>query len=65
MGLLNRFSGGNPAVHAKIEAMWKEALQDEQFRERSPVSPELMQYAGEAIRAAYLAGKLAYPNPRG
>jgi DNA-binding transcriptional MerR regulator len=56
MDLLNRFSGGDPVVHAKIEAMWKEAFQDDQFRENSPVSPELMQYAGEAIRSAYAAG---------
>jgi DNA-binding transcriptional MerR regulator len=56
MDLLNRFSGGDPQVHAKIEAMWKEAFQDAQFLENSPVSPELMQYAGEAIRSAYAAG---------
>jgi hypothetical protein len=64
MGLLNRFSGGDPAVHAKIEAMWKEAFQDDQFRERSPMSPELMQFVGEAIRSAYAAGLMAYPDPR-
>ncbi len=56
MGLLDRFSGGDPAVHAKIEAMWKEALRDDQFRERSPMSPELMEFVGEAIRSAYAAG---------
>ena len=50
MGLLNRFSGGDPAVHAKIEAMWKEAFQDQTFRERSPMSPELMEFVGEAMR---------------
>jgi DNA-binding transcriptional MerR regulator len=64
MGLLNRFSGGDPAVHAKIEAMWKEAFQDDQFRERSLMSPELMQFMGEAIRSAYTAGLMAYPDPR-
>jgi hypothetical protein len=56
MGLLNRFSGGDPAVHVKIEAMWKEAFKDDQFRERSPMSPELMEYVGVAIRSAYAAG---------
>ncbi len=59
MDLLNRFSGGDPLVHAKIEAMWKEAFQDDRFRENSPVSPELMEYAGEAIRSAYAAGLIA------
>ncbi|MGZ5947336.1 MAG: TipAS antibiotic-recognition domain-containing protein, partial [Caulobacteraceae bacterium] len=62
MDLFNRFSGGDPAVQAKVEAMWKEAFQDDQFRERSPMSPELMQYAGQAIRAAYRAGLIPYPG---
>jgi DNA-binding transcriptional MerR regulator len=61
MGLLNRFSGGDPAVHAKIEAMWKEAFQDDRFRERSPMSPELMEWAGAAIRSAYAAGLMGIP----
>jgi hypothetical protein len=61
MGLLNRFSGGDPEVHSKIGAMWKEAFQDDQFRERSPMSPELMEYSGQAIRAAYAAGLMTYP----
>jgi len=59
MALLNRFSGGDPAVHAKIKVMWAEAFEDKAFREKSPVSPELMEYVGEAIRAAYTAGLLA------
>ena len=62
MDLFNRFSGGDPAVQSKVEAMWTEAFQDDQFRERSPMSPELMQYAGQAIRAAYRAGLIPYPG---
>lgn len=62
MALLNRFSGGDPEVHAKISAMWKEAFRDEQFRERSPMSPELMEWVGEAIRSAYAAGLMPYPG---
>ena len=61
MALLNRFSGGDPAVHQKIEAMWKEAFQDDRFRERSPVSPELMEWVGLAIRSAYAGGLMALP----
>jgi len=61
MGLLDRFSGGDPLVHAKVEAMWKEAFRDEQFRDRSPFSPELMDWVGAAIRAAYAAGLMANP----
>jgi DNA-binding transcriptional MerR regulator len=64
MGLFNRFSGGDPAVMEKVGAMWKEAFQDDQFRERSPVSPELMAYMGQAIRAAYAAGRMPF-HPRG
>jgi len=62
IGLLNRFSGGDPAVHAKIEAMWKEAFQDQTFREHSPMSPELMEFVGQAMRSAYAAGLMAYPG---
>lgn len=61
MGLMQRYSGGDPLIHAKVEAMWKEAFRDPQFRERSPFSPELMDWVGAAIRAAYAAGKMAYP----
>jgi MerR family transcriptional regulator, thiopeptide resistance regulator len=60
MGLLNRFSGGDPAVHTKIEAMWKEALKDDQFREHSPMSLELMEYVGVAFRSAYAAGLMVH-----
>jgi DNA-binding transcriptional MerR regulator len=61
MDLLNRFSGGDPVVHEKIKVMWKEAFQDRDFRETSPVSPELMEYVSEAIRSAHAAGLIAYP----
>ena len=62
MALLERFSGGDPQVHAKIEAMWREAFQDQQFRERSPMSPELMEWVGMAIRSAHAAGLMPYPG---
>jgi DNA-binding transcriptional MerR regulator len=62
MTLLNRFSGGDPAVHEKIKVMWAEAFKDQEFREKSPVSPELMEYVAVAIRSAYAAGLMAYPG---
>ena len=65
MGLLDRLSGGDPAVQMKVGAMWKEAYQDEQFLQRSPVSPELMAYMGEAIRSAHAAGLIPFSKPRG
>jgi DNA-binding transcriptional MerR regulator len=61
MALLNRFSGGDPLVHAKIEAMWKEAFQDERFRANSPMTPELMEWIGVAIRTAAAKGMIHYP----
>jgi DNA-binding transcriptional MerR regulator len=61
MGMLNRLSGGDPLIHQKIEAMWKEAFQNDEFRAKSPMSPELMEWAGAAIRSAYAAGLIAYP----
>lgn len=64
MELFNRVSGGDPVVQAKVGAMWKEAFKDEEFRARSPVTPELMDYVGEAIRCAHAAGLTAYPKAR-
>ena len=61
MAQVKRITGGDPAVAMKIRGMWGEAFKDEQFRERSPVSPELMAYMGEAIRAAYEARLMPYP----
>jgi DNA-binding transcriptional MerR regulator len=60
MDLLYRFSG-DPQVHAKIEAMWKEAFQDERLRANSPMTPELMEWIGVAIRTAAARGLIVYP----
>jgi DNA-binding transcriptional MerR regulator len=64
MGRLNQMSGGDPLIHQKIEALWKEAFQNDEFREKSPMSPELMEWVGVAIRSAYAAGLMPYPGPR-
>jgi DNA-binding transcriptional MerR regulator len=64
MALFNRDSGGDPVVQQKVGAMWKEAFQDEEFRAKSPVTPELMDYVGEAIRSAYAAGLTTYGKPK-
>jgi DNA-binding transcriptional MerR regulator len=61
MDMLDRLSGGDPEVHQKAEAMWREALKDDAFRERSPMSPELIEWAGQAIRSARAAGLIVYP----
>jgi len=61
MALFDRVSGGDPIVQAKVGAMWKEAFEDDEFRARSPVSPELMEWVGAAIRSAYAAGLLSHP----
>lgn len=62
MALFDRVSGGDPVVQQKVGAMWKEAFEDDEFRARSPVTPELMDYVGEAIRCAHAAGLTAYPK---
>jgi DNA-binding transcriptional MerR regulator len=60
MELFNRASGGDPVVQAKVGAMWKEAFKDDEFRARSPVTPELMEWVGEAIRCAHAKGLTPY-----
>jgi MerR family transcriptional regulator, thiopeptide resistance regulator len=61
MGQARGILGGDPAIGFKMNQMWKEAFQDEAFRERSPVSPELMAYVGQAISAAYAARLMSFP----
>jgi hypothetical protein len=61
MAQVKLFTGGDTAVNFKLQGMWNEAFKDDQFRERSPVSPDLMAYMGEAIRAAYAARLMPYP----
>lgn len=61
MAQVKRITGGDPTVSLKIRGMWSEAFKDDQFRERSPVSPELMAFMGEAIRAAYAARLMPFP----
>ena len=61
MGQARGALGGDPAIGFKLSQMWKEAFRDDTFRERSPVSPELMAYVGQAISAAYAARLMAFP----
>jgi hypothetical protein len=53
--------GEDPAIAFKLSQMWKEAFQDQAFLERSPVSPELMAYVGQAISSAYAARLMTFP----
>ena len=52
MAQVERFTGGDPAVNAKVGAMWKEALADPSTAPRMPMTPELMGFVGEAYRRA-------------
>ncbi len=61
MGLVRRFTGGDPAVNRRVYAMWQEAYRDDAFRERSPVPPELMDFIRQAYGAAVQAGIATYP----
>jgi DNA-binding transcriptional MerR regulator len=61
MALAKAVNGEDPVVIMKVGIMWDEAFQDADFRERSPVSPELMAYVKRAIIAAYAAGVMSPP----
>ncbi len=56
MALVGRFTGGDPDMNRKVRDMWQDAYQDPDFRERSPVSPQMMAYVGEAYRFAVATG---------
>lgn len=50
--LVDRFSGGNPAVNAKTAGMWTEALADPGLAPRLPFSQEVWAFVAEAGRLA-------------
>ena len=52
MAQVSLTTGGDTAVTQKVGAMWMDAFKDPDFREKSPMSPELMQFVGEAYRRA-------------
>ena len=56
MAQVARSTGGDPIVNEKVGAMWQEAFKDPDFREKSPMSPELMRFVGEAHRSAQAEG---------
>jgi DNA-binding transcriptional MerR regulator len=61
MALARRFTGGDPGVSMKVSAMWQEAFKDDQFRQRSPVTPQMMAFISEAFKNAVAAGKATFP----
>ena len=48
-GLVNEFTGGNPAVLAKVRAVWSEALTEPEAAGKLPITPEMMRFVGKAI----------------
>ena len=56
MALAKQTVGADPVVLNKVDAMWPEAFQDPDFRERAPFSPEVMAFVRQAVHAAHAAG---------
>ena len=56
MALAKRFTGGDPIATLKVSNMWQEAFKDEQFRQNSPVTPEMMAFISQAYKHAVAAG---------
>ena len=52
MAQVNAFTYGDPAVNAKVGAMWKDALSDPETAPKMPMDAALMGFVGEAYRAA-------------
>ena len=61
MALTKRFTGGDPAVNMKVKTVWQEAFRDPDFRARSPVSPEMMDFIRSAFGYAVTAGLASFP----
>lgn len=61
MTLAKQMVGADPVVLDKVDAMWTEAFEDKDFRERSPFSPEVMAFVRQAVQAAYAVRAIAYP----
>jgi DNA-binding transcriptional MerR regulator len=49
---IERFTGGDPAVTAKLGKVWSESMRDPALAPRLPITPELMAFVGAARRAA-------------
>lgn len=49
---VERFTGGDPAVFAKLGAVWGDAMADPAAALDLPMTPELMRFVGAAKRAA-------------
>ena len=61
MALAKQMVGGDPAVLNKVDAMWNEAFEDADFRDRAPFSPEVMAFVRRSVSAAHEAGAISYP----
>ena len=49
---VERFTGGDPQLFAKVGAAWQGAMADPQAAPDLPMTPDLMRFVGEAKRAA-------------
>jgi DNA-binding transcriptional MerR regulator len=50
--LVDRFTGGDPAVAGKVRAIWHEAMADPAAAPKLPLTPEVFAFMGKAMTAA-------------
>jgi DNA-binding transcriptional MerR regulator len=47
-GLVNQFTGGDPAIAAKVKAVWSDAMADPKTAPRLPLNPEIFAFMAKA-----------------
>lgn len=53
--LVEQFTGGDPTLHAKSAAVWRDAMADPATADRVPLTPEMFAFVGEALRRSKAA----------
>lgn len=53
--LVEQFTGGDPTLHAKSAAVWRDAMADPATANRVPLTPEIFAFVGEAARRSKAA----------
>jgi MerR family transcriptional regulator, thiopeptide resistance regulator len=53
--LVEQFTGGDPTLHAKSAALWRDAMADPATADRVPLTPEMFAFVGEALRRSKAA----------
>ena len=46
--MVDQFTGGDPAVAAKVRAVWNDAMSDTKAAPKLPLNPEIFAFVGQA-----------------